>query len=144
MTKFKLIIIFVFLVLGIQYSFSQVYKYKTTGFSVLERNDKGKWGKWSDLEKVNLLVTLDIDKNRIIVYSREIQLYTIMNYEKKEENEADEIFPFSCSDMDGQPFLISIIIRKKQNFRKQLYINQKNVILQYNIEEIIDIEDFKK
>ena len=138
MTKLKIIIALVFLQFGIQKSFSQVYKYQTTGFSVLEKDKKGNWGKWSDLEKVNLLVTLDTDNNRIIIYSREIQIYKIVNFEKKEENDTDEIFPFSCSDMDGQPFVISIIIRKNQNFRKQLYINHKNVILQYNIENLIE------
>ena len=138
MTKLKIILALFFLQFGIQKSNSQVYKYQTTGFSVLEKGPNGKWGKWSDLEKVNLLVSLDTDKNRIIVYSREIQIYSIMKYEKREENDTDEIFPFSCSDMDGKPFVISIIIRKNQNFRKQLYINHKNVILQYNIENLIE------
>ena len=138
MTKLKFIIALVFLQFGLHKSYSQVYKYQTTGFSVLEKDKKGNWGKWSDLEKVNLLVTLDTDKNRIIIYSREIQIYKIVNYEKKEENDTDEIFPFSCSDLDGQPFVISIIIRKNQNYRKQLYINHKNVILQYNIENLVE------
>ena len=138
MTTLKFVIALAFLNFGIQNSFSQAYKYQTTGFSVLEKDKKGNWGKWSDLEKVNLLVTLDTDKNRIIIYSREIQIYKIVNYEKKEENDTDEIFPFSCSDLDGQPFVISIIIRKNQNYRKQLYINHKNVILQYNIENLVE------
>ena len=138
MKTIKTLLLFLVLSVGIQKTFGQTYKFEATGFSVLEKRPNGKWGKWSDLEKVNLLVSLDTDKNRIIVYSREIQIYSIMKYEKREENDTDEIFPFSCSDMDGQPFVISIIIRKNQNFRKQLYINHKNVILQYNIENLIE------
>lgn len=119
--------------LGIQNSFGQVYKFEATGFSVLEKNTKGAWGKWSDLQAVNIVVTLDTNKNRIIVYSKEIQLYEIQNYEQKQESESDEIYPFFCRDIDGEEFTISIIVRKNQNNRKQLYINQKNVIIVYNI-----------
>jgi hypothetical protein len=43
MTKIKAFIIIFFLSLGIQNSYGQVYKFKTSGFSVLEKNEKGKW-----------------------------------------------------------------------------------------------------
>ena len=117
---------------------SQTYKFITTGFSVLEKDKKGSWGKWSDIEKAAIMINLDTNKNRIIVYSQEIQLYTIISYAEKEENENDLIYSFTCEDTDKLPFTISIITRKKQNNRKQLYINQKNVIVVYNIENYFD------
>ena len=67
MTKTKLFIILFFLGLGSQQSYSQNYKFKTSGFSVLEKNEKGKWGKWSDLGLVNILVSLDTNKDRIVI-----------------------------------------------------------------------------
>lgn len=135
----KLKFIFIFLVtFGIQQSYSQTYKFLTTGFSVLEKDANGKWGAWSELQKASLVVTLDTSKNRIIIYSQEIQLFDIVNYEDKEENETNIIHPFTCTDADGIPFTISIITRKNQGDRKQLYINQKNVILVYNIVNYIE------
>lgn len=127
-----------FLIVGMQHSFAQVYKFQTTGFTVLEKNEEGNWGKWSDLEPASLIITLDTTKNRIIIYSQEIQLFEIMNYEKVQESDNDEIYPFTCRDDDGNPFVISIITRKKQGNRKQLYINHKNVIVAYNIINLID------
>ena len=111
----------------------QTYKFQTTGFSVMAKNENGDWGKWSDFQEASLVVTLDTNKNRIIIYSQEIQLYEIVNYEEKQDNENDEIFPFSCRNDDGEPFLISIITRKKQGNRKQLYINHKDAIIAYTI-----------
>ena len=70
MIQLKTLVISLFLVLGLQQSYGQVYKFQTTGFSVLEKNEKGSWGKWSDLQNVNLMVTLDTNKNRIVVYSQ--------------------------------------------------------------------------
>jgi len=133
MKKIKRIVLLFLIVVGIQKVEAQVYRFEATGFSVMEKTPKGNWGQWSELQPLNIVVTLDTDKNRIVIYSKEIQFYEIQNYEKKQENEEDLIYPFSCSDMDGQPFKISIITRKKQDNRKQLYINQKDVIVVYNI-----------
>lgn len=129
----KTLFLFLIFSVGIQKTFCQTYKFEATGFSVLEKDMKGAWGSWSELKPVNIVITLDTNKNRIVVYSKEIQLYEIQNYEEKQDSETDEIYPFVCKDIDGEPFTISIIIRKNQGNRKQLYINQKNVIIVYNI-----------
>ena len=133
MNKTKIYIILFFLVLGLQNSFGQNYKFKTSGFSVLEKNEKGKWGKWSDLNLVNLLVTLDTNKSRIVIYSQIIQLFEIIEYQETEKNDADIVYSFSCKDNEGVNCTLSIITRKKQDNRKQLYINYDNRIVVYNI-----------
>ncbi|WP_309640862.1 hypothetical protein [Flavobacterium sp.] len=131
--KLKYIYSFCFIAFFVLQSNAQSYKFLTTGFSVMEKNAKGEWGKWSDLKETSIVIALDTNKNRIVVYSQEIQLYDILNYEDKEENDTDLIYPFTCKDDDGVPFTISIITRKKQGNRKQLYINQKDFIVMYNI-----------
>lgn len=133
MTKIKIYSILLFFALGLHSSYSQSYKFKTSGFSVLEKNEKGKWGKWSDLNLVNLVVTLDTNKSRIVVYSQIIQLFEIIDYQETEENDADIVYSFSCKDNEGVNCTVSIITRKKQGNRKQLYINYDNRIVVYNI-----------
>ncbi len=133
MTKIKIYSILLFLALGLQTSYSQSYKFKTSGFSVLEKNEKGKWGKWSDLNLVNILVTLDTNKSRIVVYSQIIQLFEIVEYQPIEENDTDIVYSFTCKDNEGVDCTVSIITRKKQENRKQLYINYANRIIVYNI-----------
>jgi hypothetical protein len=129
--KLKCTIVFFFLSLVM--AEAQTYKFMATGFSVMEKNEKGDWGKWSDLKETSLIISLDTNKNRFILYSQEIQLYEIVSYQEKEENENDLIYPFTCRDDDGVPFTLSIITRKNQNNRKQLYINHKDFIVCYNI-----------
>ena len=133
MTKIKIIIVLFFLAVGFQQSYSQSYNFKTSGLSVLQKDQKGKWGKWSDLKLVNILVKLDTDKSRIIVYSEVIQLFEIVDYLPMEENENDQIYSFTCIDNSGLDCNVSIITRKKQDNRKQLYINYDDRILLYNI-----------
>jgi hypothetical protein len=129
----KRYIILLFLILGVQHSYGQNYKFKTPGFSVLEKNEKGKWGKWSDLNLVNILISLDTNKSRIVVYSQIIQLFEIVEYQPIEENETDTVYTFTCKDNEGVDCTVSIITRKKQENRKQLYINYGNRIILYNI-----------
>jgi hypothetical protein len=133
MAKIKIIIVLVFLGMGLHQSYSQTYKFKTSGFSVMEKDGKGKWGKWSDLNLVNILVKLDTDKSRIVVYSEIIQLFEIIDYIPLEENETDSVYTFTCKDNNGDDCTLSIITRKKQDNRKQLYINYDNRIIVYNI-----------
>lgn len=133
MTKLQLIALVGMFCAGITTASAQTYKFKTSGFSVLEKNDKGKWGKWSDLNLTNLLVTLDTNKSRIVVYSQIIQLFEIIEYHPAEENETDLVYGFTCKNNEGEDCTLSIITRKKQDNRKQLYINYDNRVIVYNI-----------
>lgn len=133
MNTIRVYILFLFLGFGLHQSYSQSYRFRTSGFSVLEKNDKGKWGEWSNLDLVNLSVVLDTDKHRIVVYSQEIQLFNIIDYIAREENDTDIVYSFICKDNNGVDCKISIITRKKQDYRKQLYINYDEHIILYNI-----------
>ena len=129
----KSFIVLAFLVLGLHQSYSQTYNFKTSGLSVLEKDQKGKWGSWTDLDLVNIFIKLDTDKNRIFIYSEAIQVFEIVDYIPFVEGETDDIHSFTCIDNLGENCTLSIIIRKKQDNRKQLYINYDNRIILYNI-----------
>ena len=133
MTKIKTLIVLAFLGMGLHQSYGQTYNFATSGYSVCEKVQNGKWGKWSDLKLVNLLVKLDTDKNRIVVYSEVIQLFEIIDYLPLEESDSDSVHTFTCKDNNGENCTLSIIIRKKQDNRKQLYINYDDRIIVYNI-----------
>lgn len=124
---------FLLISFGCQQSYGQVYKFSTSGFSVLEKNTNGKWGNWSDLELTKMMVSLDTNKNRIVIYSQIIQLFEIVEYLPSSENETDIVYSFTCKDNDGVDCNLSIITRKKQGNRKQLYINYGTQIIVYNI-----------
>ncbi len=133
MTKIKTIIFLLFLGFGFPQLHAQTFKFSTSGFSVLEKGQNGKWGKWSDLDLVNMMVTLDTNKNRIVVYSQAIQVFEIIDYQPVEENETDLVYTFTCKDNNGEDCTLSIIKRKLQDNRKQLYINYGDRIILYNI-----------
>jgi hypothetical protein len=129
-------IIFVIIFLSCMQSFGQLYRFKTTSISVSEKSSKGKWEKWSKSKDVNLVVTLDSKKDRIVIYSEILQLFEIIEYIDEVVTPTDKTVSFICKNNDGENCTLSIITRKNQFNRMQLYVNYEDRILNYNIENL--------
>ena len=133
----KNIILIVVLFFGLQ-SFSQLYRFKTTSVSISSKLPTGKWDKWSKDKEAKLVISLDSQKDRIIIYSEILQLFDIIEYIDEVVSLTDNTVSFVCKSNDGENCTISIITRKNQNNRVQLYINFDDLILNYNIENLKD------
>jgi hypothetical protein len=133
MKLFSSLVCFLFLSLGTQIASSQTLRFKTSSVSITEKNEKGKWSEWSDFVKADLLITIDGKKNRIVVNSPEIQVFTILSYGEKTETDSDKIVPFECKDNNGSKCTIFVITKKKEDDRMQFYINYSEVKFVYNI-----------
>ncbi len=82
-----------------------------------------------------MFVTLDYDKNKIVIYSREIQHYTIVEYLEKEVTKADEINSYLCKNQEGTAVKISFFTRVDLGNKPQLYVYFKDFIFCYDIVE---------
>lgn len=133
MKLFRFSIILMLLFVFQSNTFAQVYNFKATSVSILERNEKGAWGKWSEFKKSPVLITLDAKKDRFIVNSRDIQLYKITAYMQKVSNNDGDVLGFECEDNDGATCMIMIVTRKNEKNRKQFYINYPDLKMVYNI-----------
>ena len=120
------------LLFGAQKIAAQVYTFKATAFSVQEKND-GKWGKWSDFTASTVIITIDDKKKRVVIGSKEIQLYTIESFGEKKSTATDDIVQLNCIDNAGNSCTILVITRKNQNNRKQFYVNFNDVRIVYNV-----------
>lgn len=133
MKFFSLLVVFLFLNINAQNINAQIYRFKTSSVSVIEKAPGGNWGKWSPFKKAEMIITLDGKKNRVVVNSRELQLYKIVSYGEVIENLYDKTVPLECVDNDGGSCTILIVTRKNQNNRMQFYINYNDVKMVYNI-----------
>lgn len=136
MKLLKFTLLFVLFTLSSQRLSAQVYDFKTTSLSIMDRNEKGEWNKWSDFRKAEIIITLDANKDRFIVNSKELQLYKIDSYLEKVSTEENETLGFNCTDNDGAKCVIMIVTRKKENNRKQFYINYPDLKMVYNLYKI--------
>ena len=133
MKSLRYLLLLTVLFCGFQRTTAQVYRFKTSSLSVMDKNDKGAWNKWSEFKKAEVLITLDGKKDRFIVNSKELQLYKIDSYLEKVSTENDDTMGFNCTDNDGAKCVILIVTRKKEGDRMQFYINYNDLKMVYNI-----------
>ncbi len=119
-----------------QKTIAQVFRYKATSFSVMEKDAKGNWLNWTDFEPSTVVITIDGKKDRVIVASQEIQLYKIMNYGDKISTKTTSTVPLNCIDNDGGDCTILIITKKNEDDRMQFYINYEDLKMVYNVYKV--------
>jgi hypothetical protein len=112
---------------------AQTYWFKADSFSLIEKNANGKWGNWTDFNQSPVAISLDGTKDRIVVNSQEIQIYTILAYGEKVVEKGKETIPMKCADNSGGLCTILIVTKKNEGNRKQIYINYDDVKIVYNV-----------
>lgn len=129
----RLFIFTLFVTLNISTLSAQVYRFKATSFSVIEKDAKNNWGKWTEPEQSTAIISLDGKKDRLVIGSKEIQVYKILNYGQKVVTQFDETIALDCADLNGKPCTILVVTRKNQDDRKQFYVNYEDVKFVYNV-----------
>jgi hypothetical protein len=142
MKSLKYIVLFLFFASVTTYA--QKYNFKTSGYMVSQKDNKGNWSDWSKLQKSEMTVLLDMESHRIVVYSEVLQLFSIMKYGNQETVGDDDVVKFNCVDNNGVECVLAIYTRKKQGGRNQLYITYEDMIIAYNMTVLEDKPAKKK
>lgn len=113
---------------------AQVYKLKATNFTSKVNVEGRGWGEWADWKDSDVLITMDMDKDRITIYSKEVQKYDIAEYEGKEtDDDGDDIWSFFCINEDGVKCRVRLAKLKSQNGRNQVYVDFSDLMIVYNV-----------
>jgi hypothetical protein len=136
MKIFKYLLLILFFASATTYA--QKFNFKTSGYMVSQKDNKGKWSDWSKLQKSEMTVLLDMESHRIVVYSEVLQLFSIMKYGNQETIGDDDVVKFDCVDNNGVECTLAIYTRKNQGNRNQLYITYQDMIIVYNMDVMED------
>jgi len=109
--------------------------FTSTGVTMSGLMNNGKWSDYSKFKKTEVPITIDFEKNRIIVYSELEQVYRIAEYYPEQEKGDDYINFFKCLSNDGETTDITIKTSKNANI-SQMYIKDKTRVLVYNMKKI--------
>jgi len=142
MKHLKSLLLFLFFVSTVSYA--QKFNFKTSGYMVSQKDNKGNWSDWSKLQKSEMTVLLDMESHRIVVYSEILQLFSIMKYGNQETIGDDDVVKFDCVDNNGVECTLTIYTRKNQGGRNQLYITYEDMIIAYNMTVLEDKPAKKK
>ena len=114
-----------FIVFALLMTFSasaQVYKFRTTDYTFRQTLTNSRGSEWAPWEEVNALITIDTDESRIHIYTKETQVYDIIDYNSpKTKNENDITLIYSCIDKGGSSCTIKLERLSYQN--NQLFLS---------------------
>jgi transcription elongation factor len=106
---------------------AQVYRF--TGEAVSMKYTYGEWSEW---EKAEVLIILNIDKDIINIYSKREQRYDIISISDKIYNRDTESLVLDCVDEEGIRCTIKLVNNTAEDYR-HLYIRWSNLQYVYQI-----------
>lgn len=113
----------------------QTYYYKTYEFAIKYKNSNGVWGNWSDWQKSNMVLTIDLDTDVITVYSEKRQIYSVLEAMGTYTDESGgRQTKFYVVDQDGDLGYVRLRIEKNGN--SQVYIDFNDVMWVYNVRRV--------
>jgi hypothetical protein len=118
-----------------QIVFGQVVKFKSTGVAVTVKDKiTQEWNDWSEMRAAEVLIVLDVDNDRIKIYSNEEQTYDVIDSEEPStDSDGDFTIGFICINEDGLKCRVRLVTLYSQNNQEQLYVDFGDTKFVYNI-----------
>ncbi|GEM_PF-1609965 len=134
MARIPLLVAILFvLVAWVTPSQAQIHKLRAEAFAYKYVLD-GEWTDWTDWEDVSIIVTIDTDKERIKIYSKETQIYHMAKDAGKSiDEDGDETWEILCIDEDGKECSVRLVILHSQGNQGQLYVDYPEMTFVYNV-----------
>lgn len=112
---------------------AQVIKFRTVAYAENKYNYyTQKWSGWSDWEKSNMLLTIDLQNDLVTIYSPVTQVYRIYKAEEGYyDSDGDFNMPFRFIDQDGDNGVLKLLQRVSGS--SEIYIEFLNVRWCYKV-----------
>jgi len=115
-------------------SFGQVYKLKSTAYTYMYKINDYSWSGWDEWKETTVLITIDLNKQRITIYSQEMQVYDVAENEGEHyDSDGDETLSLYCVDKNGITCRIRLVKLISQGGRNQLYVDYSDMKWVYNV-----------
>jgi len=79
-------------------SFSQIFYYEATAFSINMKRDNGTWIGFTDWKTCSITVTIDYDTKKIYLSNKGKDSFTIISIGESFKKDGYTTIPFSCRD----------------------------------------------
>lgn len=110
---------------------AQVINFETTSYTYKTYNGYS-WSKWAPYQSSDMLVTMDIDRDLVIIYSPRTQIYKIVNYSGTyTDNDGDSTMEFRFIDQDNDRGVLRLVQRRSG--KSEIYIDFANITWCYSV-----------
>ena len=109
---------------------AQILRFTSQAVSLKTTDSYDQWRPWEEWEKSNVLITMDIDKDVIHIYSKREQRYDIISYSDKIIDEDSESVVMDCIDEEGIRCTVKIM---RYDDYSHIYIKWSNMQYVYQV-----------
>lgn len=130
----KLFILLFVLFSFVQVNYAEVIKLRTSGIAYQYKNEYSNiWGDWSAWEDCNVLIVIDVDKDRITIYSQETQEYDVITETNQDTDGESTSYHYDCIDANGLRCQIRLRVYDDYSKGSQLYVDYYDMRWVYSI-----------
>lgn len=134
MKKLILVLIFFCSFLGSFAQSNSVLWFRTTEFAWMYMNEYGSWSGWSDWEKSNMKVKIDLNRDQVIIYSSEIQIYNVIEQVEAPYDPKGQQVKFRIIDQEEDYGYLRLRVENSGNC--QIYIDFADLRWVYNVVKV--------
>ncbi|MCH5166927.1 MAG: hypothetical protein J1F35_03455 [Erysipelotrichales bacterium] len=116
----KFLFIFILSLIGICSANAQVLTFRSQAYCQKTINSYGSWSSWSNWESCNVPITINLNNDQVIIYSKRTQYYQIYNYSNSYYDSGAECVDYNFYDQDGDRGIMTLVI--KPNGQSEIYI----------------------
>ena len=109
---------------------SSILWFRTTEFA-WKQKEYGVWSDWTDWEKSNMKVKFDLNRDQIVIFSPNIQIYNVLSIEEPPYDPNGQQVKYRVIDQDDDFGYIRL--RIENNGNSQIYIDFADVKWVYNV-----------
>lgn len=112
-------------------SFAQTISFETTSYTYKTHNGYS-WSNWAPYQNSSMLLTMDLDRDLVIIYSPKTQIYKIIDYSGAyTDNDGDATIEYKFIDQDGDRGTLKLMQRRSG--KSEVYIQFANIIWVYSV-----------
>lgn len=114
---------------------AQVGRFRCENLATRILNNNDKWDEWSDWKPCNYLITINVESQRITIYSNSLLTYDMIeNKGKTYDKEGNPIYTFMCLDEDLKK--CELILYYNPEVGNYLIVSYSNFELMYKVKII--------
>jgi hypothetical protein len=128
-------LIFILLFFNLSIVNAQVGRFRCENLATRILNNNDKWDEWSDWKPCNYLITINVESQRITIYSNSLFTYDMIeNKGKTYDKEGNPIYTFMCLDEDLKKCELTLYYNPEVG--NYLIVSYSNFELMYKVKII--------
>lgn len=127
----KFLVAFIFAIVGVFATNAQVWQFRGEAYCQKYLTSYGTWTNWSNWERCNVPITINLNNDQVTIYSNVTQRYQITQYSRSYYEGSAQCIDYNFYDQDGDRGTMTLAM--KSSGQSEIYIRFANIQWAYTV-----------